>query len=124
MLRKSSQRTWRLEIPQLYRVVPARAEEAVPVNEVPIHAVDLVPVLLEGANGIHVRRRGDVPDLDAPVPARRGEDVLVRLAPRAVVQPVDRVERRDLAKALRCDLHKTEGEGLAIGRGRWREGCD
>mmetsp|Transcript_5267 Transcript_5267/g.11222 ORF Transcript_5267/g.11222 Transcript_5267/m.11222 type:complete len:380 (+) Transcript_5267:623-1762(+) len=100
VLGKCSQRSWRLEIPQLYRVVPARAQEAVPIHQVPIHAVHLVPVLLVTSYGVHLRRCCYVPHLDAPVSARRRQHVLIALAPRAVIQPVHGVERRNLSQPL------------------------
>eukprot|EP00212_Chloropicon_laureae_P008431 CAMPEP_0197499968 /NCGR_PEP_ID=MMETSP1311-20131121/61290_1 /TAXON_ID=464262 /ORGANISM="Genus nov. species nov., Strain RCC856" /LENGTH=336 /DNA_ID=CAMNT_0043045717 /DNA_START=683 /DNA_END=1690 /DNA_ORIENTATION=- len=101
VLRERADRPGSLEAPQLDRVVPARAKEAVAVDEVPVHAVDLVAVLLEAPDGVQVRGRRDVPDFYAAVAARRGEDVLIPFAPRAVVEAVYRVEGADLPQALR-----------------------
>ena len=84
-----------LQVPKLDGVVPGRAEEAVPAGEVPVHAVNLVAVLLEAPQRVHLGRGLQVPHLDAAIPAGAHQNVLVVLAPRAVIQAVRCVESRD-----------------------------
>lgn len=61
-------------------------------------------MLLKAAEGVGSWRCIEIPDFDAAVPAGRDQNVLVVLAPDAVVQPIGGVEDRDLPQAPRGHL--------------------